>query len=109
MIKQKTNLSDDMLSSKIGSIIHGNNSSEEYAVGAISFQEAAIRSGILDSVGANIENINHLDGVEIVEWNSSSSFSTTSENNQSGSKNERRALADDIGALRAHDATGAEK
>ena len=77
--KKKTDLSDDLTSSKIGSAVPGNNSSTEYAVGAISFQNAAIMCGILDSEGAAPTGNDLLQDVEVDKWNSSSNFSETTD------------------------------
>ena len=68
--RKKTNLSDDLHSSKIGPRTKNNNSSTEYAIGALAFQDSAIRSGILDMNGANPTNDDHIEGVGVEMWNS---------------------------------------
>ena len=87
--RMKTNISDDLLASKIGSVKSiNNNSSLEYAIGAECLQAAAITTGILNEEGAAVgheqalteapagePSIDHYEGININTWNSSSTFS----------------------------------
>ena len=93
--RSKTNLSNDLQATRIGSTLNNDNSSREYAAGVDSLQIAAIGNGILDETGAHIkdcvENVGNLighnessatgqlDGVDINTWNSASTFSDKEE------------------------------
>ena len=95
--RSKTNLSNDLQATRIGSTLNNDNSSREYAAGVDSLQIAAIGNGILDETGAHIkdcvENVGNLighnessatgqlDGVDINTWNSASTFSNRDPSN----------------------------
>ena len=78
-----TNISNELRGSRIGQMPQGNDSSLEYAVGASCFEQAAMKKGIVDGMGANIDNseeepiqfYSEASGVNVDVWNSSSSFS----------------------------------
>ena len=103
LVKKKTNLSNELLSTKIGSSTNNNDSSREFAVGADSLQWAATANGILDETGAHVERGEALDNalendpigeVDINLWNSGSSFSNP--NNNTEGENQSIAM-DSIG------------
>lgn len=103
----KTNISDDLLASKIGSVKSlNNNSSLEYAIGAECLQAAAITTGILNEEGAAVgheqalteapagePSIDHYEGININTWNSSSTFSNKSFNSAGQLKDEEVELS----------------
>jgi len=97
--KLKTNLSDELLSTRIGSVGNNNNSSREYAIGATNLQQAATFNGLLDETGAHVNNEevsledrvvsgapanDQMEGVDINTWNSESSFSNQESTNTEG-------------------------